>query len=106
MKWLYYLLMLSVAGLFFVIGLANQEVVRVNYLSGSIELPLVWVLLAAFVFGAILAMLVFGLRAWYWKMNAKTLSARIQQQARDAHHQKVREDFVAEQERVSDSHAA
>lgn len=97
MRLFYYLLMLCVSALFFFLGFLNQVKVPFNYVLGSTEIHLIWIMFAAFAFGALLGMLVFGFRALFWQSYAKSLVSRMDEEVREQRHQAVRQEFEAEQ---------
>lgn len=88
-----YVCVLVLAVVFFVIGLFNRANVDVDYIVGQTSQPLVFVMLACFVFGALLTLFVFGIRMWYWKSRSKAFEKQLELEHREAAQAQVRKDF-------------
>ena len=92
MKWLGYLITIILCVAFAAIGLLNSGKVSVNYIVGSIDLPLV-----AFLFGALMILVLFGFKAFYWKQRAKSLQYRLEQDHAAAEKAAIQAQFHADQ---------
>ena len=90
---LFYLAVLILCALFFVIGLFNHETVEFNYIIDKQTLPLIVVMLASFIFGALLTLFVFGIKVWYWKARAQNLEKEILSERRNRENAAARLDF-------------
>ncbi|WP_298048668.1 LapA family protein [uncultured Cardiobacterium sp.] len=97
MKWLGYLITIILCVAFAAIGLLNSGKVPVNYIVGSIDLPLVAVMLLSFLFGALMILVLFGFKAFYWKQRAKSLLYRLEQDHAAAEKAAIQAQFHADQ---------
>lgn len=97
MKWLGYVIVLLLGIIFCLIGLFNSgQSVQFDYLLGERELPLILVMMLSFLFGALLSLLVFGVKTLFWRGRAHKLQAQIDRERRDAHHESVKSQFEAD----------
>lgn len=88
-----YLSVLVLAVLFFVLGLFNKVEVQFDYILGTAQLPLVFVMLLCFVSGALLTQIVFGFKFWYWKNRAVALEKMLNQEYQAQDRAQVRAEF-------------
>lgn len=88
-----YLSVLVLAVLFFVFGLFNKAQVQFDYILGSTQLPLVFVMLICFVCGALLTQIVFGLKFLYWKNRAVALEKMLAHEYKAQDKAQVRAEF-------------
>ena len=97
MKWLGYLITVILCAAFAAIGLLNSGSVTVNYILGSAPLPLVAVMLLSFLFGALMILFLFGFKALYWKLHAKSLQRRLAEDHAAAEKAAIKAQFHADQ---------
>lgn len=97
MKWLGYLITVILCFAFAAIGLLNGGNVTVNYIVGSIKLPLIAVMLLSFLFGALMILILFGFKAFYWKQRAKSLQGRLEEDHAAAEKAAIKAQFHADQ---------
>ncbi|MBP3194810.1 MAG: LapA family protein [Cardiobacteriaceae bacterium] len=90
---LFYLAVLVLCALFFVLGLLNRETVEFDFVLGKETLPLIFVMLISFIFGAFLTLFVFGIKVWYWKGRAQSLEKEIANDRRNRENAAARRDF-------------
>lgn len=88
-----YVSVLVLAVLFFVFGLFNKAQVQFDYIVGTVQLPLVFVMLICFVCGALLTQIVFGFKFLYWKNRAVALEKMLEQEYREQDKAQVRAQF-------------
>ncbi len=93
MKWVTYFVMAVLCVCFAVLGLFNSGDVHFNYILGERDLPLFVVMLICFLFGAILALLVFGLKSLYWRGRARSAERQLEQEYRRAEQDETKRDF-------------
>lgn len=102
MKWITYFL-LAVLGIWFALmGFFNHQSVVFNYALATIELPLFFIALISFAAGAVLATLLFGLRAVLYQSRANSLERQLDREHDELKKAKIREQFEQEiQQEVS-----
>jgi uncharacterized integral membrane protein len=75
-------IVLGVVLLIFACGLAigffNIERVRFNYLVGSVELPLIYLILAELVIVTLIGLALFAGRVWTLKLEIRSLRKRLE----------------------------
>lgn len=76
-KWGLYIVVAILGVIFTVMGMFNSEQVGFDYILGKTTLPLIAVMMLSFLFGALLTMSVFGVKAMYWKSRARTFEAQL-----------------------------
>ncbi|MDO4436202.1 MAG: LapA family protein [Cardiobacteriaceae bacterium] len=96
MKWINLLLALALGVLFAVLAIFNDHMVQVDYLLGKGEVALVMVLLGGFLSGALLTLLIFGVKATYWKSRAMALHHQLSREHRDADYAEIEAQFRAD----------
>lgn len=96
MKWIGYAVVIILGIFFALMGMFNSDDVMFNYLVGERELPLVLVMIVSFIFGALLALIVFGFKALFWRSRAKKLQAQLDREHRDARHEEIKTQYEAE----------
>lgn len=93
MKWINWIL-LAILGIWFALmGLFNSTPVMFHYALGERELPLVVVMLICFIFGALLTLLVFGVKSLYWKSRSKSLERQLDREHRAADDATIKAEF-------------
>lgn len=96
-KWLGYVVIALLGVVFVLMGLLNSDKVTFNYLLGAGEWPLVLVMVLSFLVGALLALVVFGLRAMVWRSRALKLQKQIDREREAQRKANIQSDFQAEQ---------
>lgn len=76
-RWGLYIVVIVLGILFAVLGLFNSTEVNFDYVVAQKEIPLIFVMLISFVFGALLTLLVFGIKSLYWRSRALALEKQL-----------------------------
>ena len=97
MKYLNYLIVIILCIAFAVIGLFNNGAVTLNYILGTQTLPLVAVMLICFLFGALLMLVLFGTKAFFWRQRARTLEHLMARERKEAEKAAIQAEFHADQ---------
>lgn len=84
MKWINYGFVVVIGVWFALMGLFNSASVPFNYVFGKGEWPLVWILVLAFVAGALFSLCIFGVSAFFWRFRAASLARRLEHEQREA----------------------
>ena len=96
MKWLYLFCIALLGIIFTVVGMHNSNVVAVDYLFGQAQLPLIYVMVLCFVLGALLTLLVFGLKSFFWRLRAKRLGHQLKAEHHAQSDAKILPEFQAD----------
>lgn len=96
MKWINYLFVIVIGVWFALMGLLNSAPVTFNYALGKADVPLVLIMLGSFVIGALFALFIFGLSAFFWKSRANALGRQLEQEHRRADQAAVKARFEEE----------
>ncbi len=96
MKWMKSFVVAVLGIGFVIIGMFNNGDVEFHYVLGKEQLPLVVVMLACFVCGALLALLVFGIKALYWRGRARSVERQLAERYREADKAEVKKRFEAD----------
>lgn len=78
-RWAFYGAVSFLVILFFIFGLFNRAVVEVDYILWTVRWPLIFVMLFSFVFGALLTLVVFAVRLWFWRSRALAYEKLLQE---------------------------
>ncbi len=97
-KWGLYLSIIVLGILFFVLGLFNRDSVHFDYILGSVDVPLVFIMLICFVCGAFLFLSVFSVKLWYWKGRAKSLEKMLKTEYKEQDKAQTRKEFQQSQQ--------
>lgn len=98
MKWINFLLVILLGAVFAILGMKNTAGVDFNYALGVINLPLIVLLSGAFIVGALFTLLIFGLKAFFWRVRAKNLKHQLQAEHDHADELQIRQEFEKDQQ--------
>lgn len=97
-KWIIVIIGVLVVGIpLAVLSAFNRQLVEINYIVGTISLPLPVVVITAFALGMLIILAFFGLTGLVWKMRAKSLEKQIDKIHKDSQAKKIEADFLASQ---------
>lgn len=96
MKWLSLIFVALLGLVFTVLGMYNSGPVEVNYLFGKVQLALITVMVLSFIGGALLTLLVFGLKSLFWRLRAKRLGKQLKAEHSAQSEAQVRAEFQAD----------
>ena len=98
MKFLNYLIVIILCIAFAVIGLFNNGAVTLDYIWDKQTLPLVVVMLICFLFGALMMLVLFGARTFFWRQRARALEHLMARERKEAEKAAIQAEFHADRE--------
>lgn len=95
-KILFILFLLVVIAVVLPLSFSNSQVVTVDYVIGTYELPLSWLIFGAFIIGVLVALPFFALTGWGWKMRAKGLKKQVDELVKQRKRDEIADQFKNE----------
>lgn len=93
MRVINWILLIVLVVWFALLGIFNSAKVQFDYVFASGEWPLVAVMTVCFLFGALLTLLLFGVKSLYWKAQARALQKQLIDEHRQAQELAVQTQF-------------
>lgn len=92
-KLLFILFLLIAVAVVLPLSFNNSQVVTVNYIVGSYQLPLSWLIFGAFIVGVLVALPFFALTGFGWKMRAKGLRKQVDELVKQRQRDEIAKQF-------------
>lgn len=96
MRWFNYLAVLALGAVFVILGIHNSSPVTFHFVYGSITVPVIALFIVAFSLGALMTVLIFGVKAFFWRMRAQSLRNQLKEEHAAADDAQVRAEFQAD----------
>lgn len=96
-KILFVLFLLVAVAIILPLSFNNSQVVTVDYVMGTYQLPLSWLIFGAFIIGVLVALPFFALTGLGWKMRAKGLKKQVDELVKQRQRDEIADKFKSEQ---------